>query len=266
MAIAVRIALYGAGGRMGQSLIRALANEPGARLVAALVRPGSAAIGEPVVPSAAGCAPLEYAAALDPDAGAEALVDFSNAGAFAAALALAVTHRLPFVSGTTALDARGALELERAAAIIPVVHAANFSVGIALLERFVEEAARSFDAAADIEIIETHHRGKRDAPSGTALALGEAAARGRDTSLGERARYARHGSDAARFDGEIGFSVVRAGDVVGEHQVLIAGTGERLELIHRATSRDIFARGALMAAAALVGRAPGRYRLVDLIA
>jgi 4-hydroxy-tetrahydrodipicolinate reductase len=248
---------------MGRALIRA-APRAGLAVVAALVRPASPLAGVAVPDSHANGVPLDYSAALDPDAGATVLVDFSHAEAFDAAVALAVGHGLALVSGTTGLDERQQSLLDDAARRVPVLWAANFSLGVALLEHLAEIAAARLGPGFDAEIVEAHHRLKRDAPSGTALALGEAVARGRGTTLAEAAAFARHGQTGARRDGEIGFAVVRGGDIVGEHTVMFAGVGERLELTHRATSRDVFAAGALRAAAWIGGRPAGRYRLANI--
>lgn len=258
------VAVFGATGRMGQALVRVIRAEPRARLAAALVRGGS--------PSAGRAVPDVEASARDGDAGCyadrldvapDALIEFAGADGFDAALELAVRHGSAFVSGSTGLSAPQLAALDAAATRIPVLWSANFSLGIAVLTQLVREAAAAL-ADWDCEIVEAHHRHKRDAPSGTALALGRAAAAGRGVALESvAAEAARNGE---RRDGQIGFAVVRGGDVVGEHSVCLLGAGERIELAHRATDRDIFARGAVRAALWLAGRAPGRYALQDLFA
>lgn len=261
----VRIGLHGASGRMGRAIVAACGTgDHGVAVAAALVRPGSALEGTPVAGPVANGVPLEYTAALDPDAGVSVLVDFSHADAFEAALALAVGHGLGLVSGTTGLDARQQRLLDEAAQRIPVLWAANFSLGVALLEHLAEFAAARLGPGFDAEILEIHHARKRDAPSGTALALGRAVAAGRGLPLDDLARFERHGQTGPRQEGEIGFAVLRGGDVVGEHTVMFAGRGERIELTHRATSRDVFALGALRAAHWLAGQSPGRYRLGEI--
>lgn len=264
----VLIGVHGAGGRMGQAIIRASAEStaPSVVVAAALVRPGSTIEGTPVPTPQRNGLPLDYSAALDPDAGVKVLVDFSHADSLAAAVALAVTHGLGLVSGTTGLDARHEALLEDASRRIPVLWAANFSLGVALLEHLSELAAAKLGPDFDAEILEIHHSRKRDAPSGTALALGRAVANGRGRYLEELARFQRHGQVGARQSGEIGFAVLRGGDSVGEHTVMFAGEGERIELTHRATRREVFAIGALRAARWLAERPAGRYRLADVFA
>lgn len=264
-----RLAVYGAAGRMGQAILRIALQHPGCDVTAALVRPGSGWEGQPffalfpLEPAAAGGV---FTANLEPEVGPQVMIDFSTPAGFEAALSLALERQIAFLSGTTGLDARQHAALQHAASRIPVLHATNFSLGAAMLEWLAGLAAAKLDADFEIEIIEAHHRHKRDAPSGTALTLGEAVARARGADLGQVARTARTGTDCARMPGEVGFSSIRAGDIVGEHTVLFAGLGERLELTHRADSRDIFARGAVRAALWLVGQAPGRYRVTDVFA
>jgi 4-hydroxy-tetrahydrodipicolinate reductase len=253
----VSAVVFGASGRMGQAVLQALVGRSDVAAAAALVRPGSPAIGE------AAPGGLRYASALPAGATPSVLIDFSGAAGFDAALALALAHGSAFVSGSTGLAPAQRDALERAAASIPTLWSANFSLGVALLGRLAAEAARALPDW-DCEIVEAHHERKRDAPSGTALALGRevAAARGRDLDAAARHSYA----DAPRRPGDIGFAVVRAADIVGEHTVLLATPGERIELVHRATDRAIFARGAVAAARWLAGRAPRRYALADVLA
>jgi 4-hydroxy-tetrahydrodipicolinate reductase len=169
------------------------------------------------------------------------------------------------VTGTTGLSDAQQAALAQAAATIPVLWAANFSLGVALLRKLAAQAAATLGEEFDVEIVEAHHRHKQDAPSGTALALGRTIADARRRSLGDVARYARHGLVGPRTPGEIGFAVVRAADIVGEHTVLFAAPGERLELTHRAGSRDVFALGALRAALWLAGRPAGAYDIADVL-
>lgn len=257
----VSIAVHGASGRMGRAVLRLAADEGTARVRAALVGAGSKQLGKPC-PGHAG---LTFGSALADTARPQVLVDFSTAAAFDAALQLARTHRIGFVSGTTGLGAAQLAALDEAARHIPVLWEANFSLGIAVLSRLVAEAARLLPEW-DCEIIEAHHGGKRDAPSGTALALGREVTAARGQDFDAAACLARAGiSDSGRQPGSIGFAAVRAADIVGEHSVLLATAGERIELAHRASDRDLFARGALFAAGALAGAAPGRYRLEELL-
>jgi 4-hydroxy-tetrahydrodipicolinate reductase len=261
-----RIAIYGAAGRMGQALIRAALERRDCAVTAALVRPDSEWAGEALSKLFGKDAPdLEFTAALDPDAKAEVLVDFTGPAAFSGALALAVERRMALVTGTTGLSEAQTDALGQAAATIPVLWAANFSLGIALLRRLAAAAAAALDEDFDIEIIEAHHRYKQDAPSGTALALGRAVADARRRALEDVARYTRHGNVGPRASGEIGFSVIRAADLVGEHTVLFAAPGERIELTHRAGSRLVFANGALRTALWLAHQEPGFYDIADVL-
>jgi len=258
MTSTIQIAIHGASGRMGQALLHAAREYADAEIVAALVQEGSSWDGQRVDGGE-----LTYSAILDTSA--RVLVDFSAAQAFDRALALARERGLAFVSGTTGLSAAQFDALAAAAREIPVVWASNFSLGIAVLLELVRTAAGVLPDW-DCEIAETHHRHKKDAPSGTALALGRAIAAARGVDFEAVARFARHGvSDAPRVPREIGFSALRAGDVIGDHQVVFATSGERIELSHRASDRNIYARGALHAACALAGKAPGRYELADLL-
>lgn len=195
----------------------------------------------------------------------DVVIDFSSPAGFDAALAHCLAHGTALVSGTTGLDASQRNALVEAARTIPVLHAANFSLGVALLTRLVREAAGTLPDW-DLEILEIHHSRKLDAPSGTALALGRAAAEARGQNFDEVAVLSREGQVGARPAGAIGFASVRAGDVIGEHTAMFATAGERLELSHRATDRAIFARGALHAAAWLAGKSAGAYSLDDVLA
>lgn len=271
MSVPVPVVVHGAAGRLGQAILRAARERGDVRLAAALVRGGSELDGTPLSHVLGPGAPvLAYAGRLDAAPTGGVLIDVSGAAGFDAALALALENGLAFVSGSTGLDATRQAALRDAANTLPVLWTSNFSLGAAVLARLVGEAARAlagFDCADfDCEIVETHHRHKRDAPSGTALALGRAVASARGTTLDATAVYDRHGADAPRAPGSIGFAVVRGGDVVGEHAVRLLGDGESLELSHRVTDRAIFARGALAAAVWLAGRTPGFYAMDDVIA
>lgn len=258
----IRIAIHGAAGRMGRSLIEITRQDARLKLAAALVAPGSTLEGTPLVSPAVPGA-LTYSTRLGA-AGARVLVDFSSAGGFDRALALCVERGMALISGTTGLSAAQWAALDAASAHIAVLHAANFSLGISLLTRLLRAAAAALPDW-DIEILEAHHARKEDAPSGTALALGEAAAAARGRRLEEVMQTARHGQTGPRAPGAIGFAVLRGGDVVGEHGVWLLGAGERIELTHRAGSRIIFARGALEAACWLAGRPPGHYTLEQVL-
>jgi 4-hydroxy-tetrahydrodipicolinate reductase len=261
----IAVAVYGAAGRMGQALLRAVHERSDVHLAAALVREGSAFAGKALAQTLGDAAPeLHYSAALDAAIEGGVLIDFSGARGFDAALALALERQLAFVSGSTGLAPSQLAALDAAAAMIPVLWSANFSLGVALLTRLVRDAARALPEW-DCEIIEAHHSRKLDAPSGTALALGRAAAAAREQDFDAVAALVRTGDHAARSAGQIGFAAVRAGDIVGEHTVLLATAGERIELTHRATDRAIFARGAVAAARWLAGRPTGRYTLDDVL-
>ena len=262
----VNVVVYGSSGRMGQAVVRAILESDKTRLACALVRPGSGLADEPLE-RVFGTLPrlVDFSTALDPDVPCDVLVDFSGPHAFDAALALAVERRAAFVSGTTGLREEQQTALDRAAQTIPVLWAANFSLGVAMLLR----AAKRIGAALpdwDCEIVEMHHARKQDAPSGTALALGQAVAESRSTTLPECAVFARIDKTGPRHPGEIGFAVLRGGDVAGEHTVLFSTAGERLEITHRAASRDIFARGALAAAIWIADRPAGKYSIDEVLA
>lgn len=245
------VAIHGLGGRMGQALARVADADEHTRIVAKLSRDGSLAPVDGVGPSK------------DPGA-AQVLIDFSHADAFDAALNCALARRIAFVSGTTGLSDAQQSALRDAAVQIPVLWSANFSLGIAVLTRLVRDVARALPDW-QCEILEAHHRHKRDAPSGTALALGRAGADARDQDFPVVQCVDRSSRTTPRRNDEIGFGVLRAGDIVGEHSVWFAGEGERIELVHRAGDRDIFARGALAAARWLVTHDAGLFSLDDVV-
>jgi 4-hydroxy-tetrahydrodipicolinate reductase len=262
--------VFGITGRMGQSLIRALREGSPFQLHGAIASPASkrmgqecAAEGTPTgVMITADAAAALKAAASRPGAVA---MDFSVGGAVAAHAQACAQAGVPLLVGTTGFDAAGQAELKLAAQKVAVLIAPNTSVGVAVLSELVAQAAVALGEAFDVDISEAHHRTKRDAPSGTALSLGEAVAQVRGESLSEVAVYARYGKDTPRSHGSVGFSVVRAGDIVGEHTVSFAGAGERLELTHRAWDRMTFAWGALRAATWLLGRPAGLYGMQDVL-
>ncbi len=251
-----RIIVNGAAGRMGKALASVVSEHGDALIVASLVRPGGALEARPT-PNTGDPA---YVSKLADSINADVLVDFSGQSGFDAALKLALSRGIAFVSGSTGLDPSQIQALDQAAKRIPLLWAANFSVGVTVLEHLVGEAARLLPDW-DCEIIESHHRHKVDAPSGTALMLGRRAdeARGIEDSTPVLER------NGPREAGSIGYSVSRGGDIVGEHEVRLAGIGERVELVHRANNRDIFAHGALRAACWLAGKAPGRYTMANML-
>ena len=271
MGAAKKILLMGAAGRMGQAITRLLVGGalPGFELGAAIDRADSPLAGQDMGAAAGGrplgvpvSADLAAALAARPDVA----IDFSFHAASAAAAPALAAAAVPWVVGTTGLDDAEKAAITRAAEKIPVVLASNMSLGVNLLFALVEQAARALrDRGYDCEIVERHHRRKKDAPSGTALFLGEAAARGFGWNLKDVAVDGRSGLPGERPEKEIGFHAVRGGDIVGDHTVLFAADGECLELAHRATSRDTLARGALRAAAWLPGRAPALYGMGDVL-
>lgn len=256
----LRLAINGASGRMGQALLSLLRTDGRFELAHAVVSPGSRHDGEPVWLGQALCHVHDWskAPALD------VVIDFSGPAGLAAALEHCLAHGIPLVTGTTGFDAALQARLDAAGTRIALLRAANFGLGVALLTRLLREAAAALPDW-DLEIVEAHHGRKQDAPSGTALALGQAAAAARDTTLDATAVYSREGRTGERVPGSIGFAVVRGGDIVGEHQALLIGPGERVELGHRATDRAIFARGALAAAAWVTGRPSGHYAMDDVL-
>jgi 4-hydroxy-tetrahydrodipicolinate reductase len=257
----IALAIAGASGRMGRRVLELAVRSGDISLVGAWVGAGSPRRGQHA--GAGGL--LDFATIGEVAAAPDVVVDFSRADAFDDVLSWCVSERVALVSGTTGLTPGQQAAIDDAARTIAVVWSANFSPGVAVLMHAAEQAARVL-ADWDVEIAESHHAGKRDAPSGTALSLGRAIAQARGDSLEDRAEFDRRATDRVRPPGAIGFAVTRAGDIVGEHTVLLATAGERLEFSHRATDRGIFARGALHAARWLVGRPPGRYRFDDSLA
>lgn len=252
MASPVKIAIAGALGRMGQAVAAAAAADPGVAIVARFDRPD--VTGE-------GLVSIEQALAA-----AEVVIDFTTPAASAALAGLAAGRGVALVIGSTGLSAQETRRIDEAGQRVAVVRSGNFSLGVNMLMGLVAQAARALPAEAyDIEIVESHHRRKVDAPSGTALMLGEAAARGRGVALGEVSRRGRDGINGPRPPGEIGFAALRGGGIVGEHSVMFAAEGEVLTLTHSAINRDLFAGGALAAAKWAAGRAPGLYDMQDVL-
>ncbi|AUX26669.1 dihydrodipicolinate reductase [Sorangium cellulosum] len=270
----LKVAVHGASGRMGQAIVRLAAGER-AQIVGAIVSRGSSRIGRDVG-ELAGTGNLGVAMSDDTSAGllgADVVIDFSRPEALPRLLHLAVRAKVAVVSGTTRLDATCERLLDEAARHVPVLWSPNTSIGIHVLAELAASAARRLGPGFDVEIVEVHHRAKVDAPSGTAVRLADAvrAARG-DAGGGEPTGaaalsdvYGREGNVGPRKPSELGVFAVRGGDVIGDHTVHLLGPGERIELTHRATSRDLFARGALRAAWHLHGKPPGRYTMADVI-
>lgn len=263
----LRVAIFGATGRMGAALLSAIDETTNARLVGAAASARSRWLGQDAgAPSAGrnrGVAVVAKADAALTDA--TVAIDFALPEATSENLAACVERRCALIVGTTGYTPAVRAQIQEAARHIPIVVAANMSVGVNLLIGLTRLAAQALDASYDIEIFEAHHRNKKDAPSGTALALGDAAAAGRGVTLTDVGVFERHVTTGARAQGSIGFSVFRGGDVVGDHTVTFAGIGERIELTHRASDRMTFARGALRAAQWIVGRAPGMYSMQDVL-
>lgn len=261
-----RIAVLGAAGRMGRAVIQAAATA-GLPLGAAFERAGTAELqrdaGELAGLEAAGVRiGSDVRAAL---ADFDVLVDFTRPEGTLAALEACVEGGRGMVIGTTGFSAEQQAAIEAAAQRIAIVKAGNFSLGVNLCLQLLEQASAALGDGFDVEVVEAHHKHKVDAPSGTALMMGEAVARGAGKSLAEHAVYERYGHTGARPRGAIGFSTVRGGDVVGDHTVMFLGDGERVEITHKASSRLNFAHGAVRAAQWLQGRAPGLYSMRDVI-
>jgi 4-hydroxy-tetrahydrodipicolinate reductase len=263
---APRVALIGATGRMGQAIVRAVAVDRSADIVMAVASAGSSSAGRDVG-EVAGSAPVGARVVDDIPAdlgGAQVVIDFSRPELSLRALKVCHSRRVPIVIGTTGHGAEFDARVSAAASDIAVLVAPNTSIGVAVAQELARIAAQALPAEFDIEIVEAHHKHKLDAPSGTALALAESAARGRELDPHADTVAGRSGQGARR-DGEIGIASVRAGDIVGTHTVWFAGPGERLLVTHEATDRTIFARGALRAAAWLAAQKPGRYGMAHVL-
>ncbi|MEQ1717949.1 MAG: 4-hydroxy-tetrahydrodipicolinate reductase [Hyphomicrobium sp.] len=263
----MKIAVMGAAGRMGRELLRAIDAMDGCTISGATELPGSAMIGKDVG-ELAGLGPLGIR--VSDDAGAviaasDAIIDFTSPRATCAFAALAAKAGIVHVIGTTGCDAAAEALIKEAARGAIIIKAGNMSVGVNLIAALTKKVAAALGQEFDIEIVEMHHRAKVDAPSGTALMLGEAAAAWRGIALGEHSVRARDGHTGARKEGDIGFATLRGGSVVGDHTVIFAGDGERIELTHLAADRGIFARGAVKAALWGKGRAPGLYSMADVL-
>jgi 4-hydroxy-tetrahydrodipicolinate reductase len=261
------VAILGVTGRMGRALVAAVDEAKGVVLSGASASPNSKWIGKDVGEASAsrvrGLAVSSTAATAI--GAAQVAIDFTSPEATGANLTACIAANCPLVLGTTGHDERAREQIAQAARRIAVVTAPNMSLGVNLLLKLVELTAGTLDESYDIEVLEAHHRNKKDAPSGTALALGGVAAGARGVALEEVAEHARHGVAATRRKGAIGFSVFRGGDVVGDHTVTFAGIGERIELTHRASDRMAFARGAVKAAQWVVRREPGLYSMQDVL-
>jgi 4-hydroxy-tetrahydrodipicolinate reductase len=263
----MRLVVMGAAGRMGRMLVRTIGEMPGVAVAAALERAGSDALGKDAG-VVAGLSPVGVPITDDPlqaVVNADGIVDFTAPAASVELAALAAQARIVHVIGTTGLSPSDLKKIDAAARHAVIVRSGNMSLGVNLLAALVERAAASLGPDWDIEILEMHHKMKVDAPSGTALLLGESAARGRNIALAERSVRSRDGHTGARREGDIGFATLRGGSVVGDHSVIFAGTSERLELTHRAEDRAIFARGAIRAALWGRDKKPGHYSMADVL-
>jgi len=263
----IKIGVVGCGGRMGRLLVAEAQAAEGCRVVAGSEVPGSPLVGQDLG-ALAGVGALAIKVAGDAKSvfeAADVVLDLTVPAASVAHARLAAESGRALVLGTTGLDGAQAEEIRAAAKRAPIVWAANFSLGVNLLANLVEQAARVLGEDFDIEVLEMHHRHKVDAPSGTALALGQAAARGRRVDLGAKSQRVRDGHTGPRRVGDIGFATLRGGDVAGEHTVMFAGPSERIELTHRAGSRQIFGRGVIRAARWVAAKSPGLYDMTDVL-
>ncbi|GGO74507.1 4-hydroxy-tetrahydrodipicolinate reductase [Bowmanella pacifica] len=263
----MNVGIFGANGRMGRVLIEAVQQAPEAKLSAALVRSGSDWLGMDVG-ELAGVGKLGLAVSDRPDeqaANIDVMIDFTLPGALEANLSWCVAQNKPVVIGTTGLNPQQFDVLQQAAKQIPVVFAANYSVGVNLMLNLLKQTARVMGHSCDIEIWEAHHRNKLDAPSGTAMAMGEAIADELNWDLNQCAVYGREGHTGVRPQQQIGFATIRAGDVVGEHTAMFADIGERIELTHKASSRLTFAKGAVRAALWLKDKPAGLYNMQQVL-
>jgi 4-hydroxy-tetrahydrodipicolinate reductase len=254
----MKVAVAGAGGRMGRALIEAVLADRELELAAALDAAGSPALGQPA-------GDLKIHADLGALAGAEVLIDFTRPEGTLAHLEACLQRGKPMVIGTTGFSAAQKARVAEGARRIPIVLSPNFAIGVNVVFRLVQTAAAALGDAYDVEIIEAHHRNKVDAPSGTALKLGELVANALGRDLGKVATHGRSGDTGERPAGAIGFHAIRGGDIVGEHTVIFAGAGERVEIAVRSQSRMTYAAGALRAAKWLRGRGAGLYDMFDVL-
>lgn len=258
----LRVAVAGATGRMGRALIEAIGRDPGCLLSGALEVAGSPALGQHAGEAGGIVVTSDLRAGL---AGAQVLIDFTRPEGTLAHLVACRELGVNAVLGTTGFSAAQIARIAEHARHLAIVMAPNMSVGVNVVLALLARAARALDDGYDVEVIEAHHRHKVDAPSGTALAMGEAIAAARGRRLEDCAVHARHGATGERAPGSIGFAAVRGGDIVGDHTVLFAGSGERVEITHRATSRANYAEGSLRAAHFLTGRANGLYGMAEVL-
>jgi 4-hydroxy-tetrahydrodipicolinate reductase len=264
----MKLVVVGAAGRMGQALIKAIVDSDGVTLTGAIERTGAPTIGQDAG-EVAGAGRLGVLITDDPltaFAKADGVLDFTIPGATTEFAGYAAQARIVHVIGTTGCSVDDEAKIAAAARHATIVKSGNYSFGITILSVLVEKIAKALDPKEfDIEVLEMHHKHKLDAPSGTALLLGEAAARGRSVSLTDSAVRSRDGHTGAREDGSIGFATLRGGSVVGDHSVIFAGTDETITLSHHAINRGMFARGAIAAAKWAHGKKPGLYSMRDVL-
>lgn len=264
----MELVIVGAAGRMGQTLIRTVHAMDGLRVAAAVERPGSSFLGRDAG-ELAGIGTINVAITDDPLAAfakADGVLDFTSPDSSVEFAGYAAQAQIVHVIGTTGFAPEHEAKIRAAAHHATIVKSGNMSLGVNLLAVLVEKAARALEASDfDIEVLEMHHRHKVDAPSGTALLLGEAAAKGREIALAEKSVRVRDGQTGPREEGTIGFATLRGGSVVGEHSVILAGSGERITLSHQAEDRGIFAHGAARSALWAHGRKPGLYSMLDVL-
>src|ERR1700686_1964243 len=263
----MRLIVAGAGGRMGRALTRVISETKGAVLAGALEAPGSELLGKDAgVPPGLPANGVKLSADLwSMSADADGILDFTVPAATIANVAIAAQRGLVHVLGTTGLSGSDDAVIKSVTSRAIVVKSGNMSLGVNLLAALVRRVAQSLDESFDIEVLEMHHRAKIDAPSGTALLLGEAAAAGRRIALEQRSARGRDGQTGARRSGDIGFASLRGGTVTGDHSVIFAGAMERIELTHRAEDRTMFAQGAIKAALWARGKKPGMYSMADVL-
>jgi 4-hydroxy-tetrahydrodipicolinate reductase len=263
----MRLIVAGAGGRMGRALTRVISQTEGAVLAGALEAPGSELLGKDAgVLAGLPANGVELSADLwSMSANADGILDFTVPAATIANVAIAAERGLVHVIGTTGLSSSDDAVIKSVTSRAIVVKSGNMSLGVNLLAALVKRVAQSLDDSFDIEILEMHHRAKIDAPSGTALMLGESAAAGRGIALGDHSARGRDGETGARRTGDIGFASLRGGSVTGDHSVIFAGAMERIELTHRAEDRTMFAQGAVTAALWARDKKPGLYTMTDVL-
>lgn len=261
----LKLAIAGADGRMGRMLIEAALASDDLAVAAALEQPGGAAIGRDCADVLGRRTGVAVTADLAQIAGCDVLIDFTRPAGTLAHLAQCVRHRVAAVIGTTGFDDAGRAAIAAAAVHVPIVFSPNMSIGVNAAFKLLEVAGRLLGDDWDVEVVEAHHKHKVDAPSGTALKMGEMVAHARGVALRDVAVLAREGVTGERQRGTIGFAAVRGGDIVGDHTVMFCGPGERIEITHRSGSRAGYAAGSLQAARFVAGRSPGLFDMFDVL-